>query len=148
MSPITPFTRKSAISTAARSGASVLVAVGIAVATAGPAWADNLNVLGGWNIVQDNGYTVNLVINSQDPVTGQLTGTASTRGMSSGNVTGTVTSHGIDLNIPWNTGPIGDYHGERTANKFALPGGYFTGETHDEKSAATSPWHSDGVTLP
>jgi hypothetical protein len=103
------------------------VAVGIAVATAGPAWADNLNVAGSWKMVQDNGYTVNLNISSQDPVTGHLTGTASTRGMTSNHVTGTETDHSIDLNIPWDTGPIGDCHGENTKNSYALSGGYFRG---------------------
>jgi hypothetical protein len=123
MSPISLFTRQSAISTAARSGASVLVAVGIAVATAGPAWADNLNVAGSWKMAQDNGYTVNLNISGQDPVTGHLTGTASTRGMTSNRVTGTVTDHSIDLNIPWDTGPIGDITrtGDRTYRHAGRP---------------------------
>lgn len=108
--------------------------------------AQILPVGGSWNMHQSNGFKVNLNLTQHGT---SVTGTANTKGMSSNNVSGTVDNHSIDLEIPWSSGPIGIYHGENTQNKFALPGGYFTGSTYDKtRPTSRATWSSDGVNLP
>lgn len=105
-----------------------------------------LQVGGTWSMHQTNGYTVNLNLTQHET---SVTGTANTRGMSSNNVSGKVDDHSIDLEIPWTSGSVGIYHGENTQNKFALPGGYFTGHTEDRTHPGSkAEWSSNGLNLP
>ncbi len=97
---------------------------------------------------QSNGYVV--LLNLQQDASGNLTGSASTRGLSANNVTGTVNASNIHLVIPWNGGATseGVYDGNLTANPHSW-GCHFEGSTFDDKTPEnarpTATWWSDGM---
>jgi hypothetical protein len=71
-----------------------------------------------WNLVQDNGFTVEIDM-SEDGDT--LSGTAMTRGMGgTSNLSGQKTSYSsFEFAVNWANGTIGNYQGQVKKNKFA-----------------------------
>jgi hypothetical protein len=126
------------------------MALGVGVATAVPAHADNvLNVSGQqWYMHQDNGYDV--ALNLQQDANGNLTGSATTRGLQAINtVTGKVTLSTIRLIIPWNANSEGVYDANLESNPNSWGCSFPHGTTYDDKTPpnarATAKWWSDGM---
>jgi hypothetical protein len=113
------------------------------------------NVSGNWQIVQSNGYKVNVFINQpvevsveplpvgelRLPIDGALTGTAdeiTPRGtdVSHQQLTGQLDGDSFQIVIDWNNGTVGQYNG--TFDPF----GNLSGVTFDQRTpAAQATWH-------
>jgi hypothetical protein len=108
-----------------------------------------MRVDGTWDIVQSNGFRVAVNIGQNgDALTVQAThsgGRVHSVDPTSGFVRGT---H-IDMTITWSDGSKGQYTGDLTPNKFALPGFRLAGETHDlNHPGSHATWSSEGKDFP
>jgi hypothetical protein len=104
-----------------------------------------MRVDGQWEIVQSNGFRVVVNISQNgDVLTVQAThsgGRVFSKDPTSGFVRGT---H-IEMTITWSDGSKGQYNGDLTPNKFALPGFQLAGETHDlNHPGSRATWSSEG----
>jgi hypothetical protein len=104
-----------------------------------------MRVDGQWDIVQSNGFRVTVNI-------GQTGDNLQVQASHSGNsvfsqepTTGFVNGTHIELTITWSDGSKGQYTGDLTPNKFALPGFFLAGETHDlNHPGSSATWSSEG----
>lgn len=95
------------------------------------------NVRGPWKARQANGFEVDFTI-IQERDTGVLSGSASTKGLSSRSCTGLVTTDSFVFRVIWNERSTGEYSG--TFN----PEGRITGITVDLKSPGNAAaWSSE-----
>jgi hypothetical protein len=104
-----------------------------------------MRVDGQWEIVQSNGFRVVVNVKQDgDALTVQAThsgGRVFSKDPTSGFVRGT---H-IEMTITWSDDSKGQYNGDLTPNKFALPGFHLAGETHDlNHPGSTATWSSEG----
>lgn len=104
-----------------------------------------MRVDGQWDIVQSNGFRVTVNIGQNGDT---LTVQASHSGGQVHSIeptTGSVSNTHIDLTITWSDGSKGQYTGDLTPNKFALPGFRLVGETHDlNHPGSHASWESEG----
>jgi hypothetical protein len=104
-----------------------------------------MRVGGQWQIVQSNGFrvTVNIAQNGNDLriQASHSGGRVFSKDPTSGFLRGT---H-IEMTITWSDGSKGQYIGDLSPNKFALPGFYLTGETRDlNHPGSHASWSSEG----
>jgi hypothetical protein len=142
-------TRVAAIRTATVRVAVAVVVAGIGASLgAAPATADQyLRVGGSWDIIQSNGYRVNVNLTQDGP---NVSGSARTldNKLSSGGVTGTVDGSSIHLLIPWTPNSEGKYDGSWTANTVGDGSGYLKGTTCDQHHLEVcASWSSEGITF-
>ena len=105
-----------------------------------------LRLTGRWNILQDNGFIVEVIIVTQDDASSMWGHASHSNGtVRSNNLQGYVIDEYLDMRILWNDGTEGHYRGKLIRGRFDPPGvGHLEGETYDERNPESrADWHTN-----
>jgi hypothetical protein len=107
-----------------------------------------MRVDGNWDIVQDNGFRVNIRVNQTE---NRLSASATQIGhnVQSNSAEGFVNGPNFEMTIDWNNGTKGLYTGTLTSGNFDPPGvGHLKGRTKDlNNPGSEAGWFSERIVV-